>query len=49
MKGGQVRRGEHVFLQYDRHEIGLVTLICLLMRERVFGFLEDPLRIFCRL
>jgi hypothetical protein len=49
MKVGQVRRGEHVLLQYDRHEIGLATWIFLLMRERVFGFLEDPLRIFCRL
>jgi hypothetical protein len=42
MKGGQVRRGKHVLLQYDRHEIGLATCSFLLMRERVFGF--PPLR-----
>jgi hypothetical protein len=40
MRGGQVRRGKHVLLQYDRHEIGLATWIFLLMRERVFGFLR---------
>ena len=48
MKGGQFG-GEHVLLQYDRHEIGLATWVFLLMRERVFGFLKDPLRIFSRL
>src|ERR1700677_3621313 len=38
MEGGQARRGEHVLLQYNRHEIRLATSIFLLMRERVFGF-----------
>ena len=49
MEGGQAWRREHILLQNDWHEVGLATPILLLVRQRVFGFLDHPLRILCRL